>query len=252
MTLKRKIQLMVRSFTIYCRLLGIPATIRFFIEKHVLKVKELKILLKGTGNPIYLRNFTSDLRVFGQLFINEEYKEGVEALRPEVLIDAGANIGLASLYFNRYFPDISIYAFEPENSNYNLLEKNTRLYPNIHIFKKAVWHESRLLSIIKDTSHDSFSVKEAYKSNVENVEGTSINDFLRINNISQIDLLKIDIEGAEYNLFSKNTEWLLKTKTIIVEIHERLHPGSTNFINNLLSDHFEISYCGEYTKYTRR
>ena len=95
------------------------------------------------------------------------------------------------------------------------------------------------------SSHDSFSVKASVdKSSIKMVEAISINDFLAQHQIDTIDLLKIDIEGAELPLFSRNLDWLNKTKIIIVEIHERFNPGSTKYITEMLKSNFSISYTG--------
>jgi FkbM family methyltransferase len=253
MTLDRKIELMISSFKMHAKLLGFLPAVKFFIDKHLVRKKELKIYVKERRYPIYLRNFSSDITIFGQLFINEDYKAGIELLNPKVIIDCGANIGLSALYFTYRFPDAKIYAIEPELSNYNVLQKNIFGYSNIETYRKAIWDETTDLEIIMHTSHDSFSVKASTDhSQIEVVHGISINDFLVQHDIASIDLLKIDIEGAELPLFSRNLNWLDKTKTIILEIHERFNPGSTAFINDLLGNNFTISYTGEYVKYNRK
>ena len=79
-----------------------------------------------------------------------------------VIIDCGANIGLASIYFKFHFPDVKIYAFEPEISNFKMLKKNVANYKDVVVFQKAIWYESANLNLMDHSSHDSFSVKEKF------------------------------------------------------------------------------------------
>lgn len=111
---------MKNSFNTHIKLLGFNNSIIYFIQKHLLKQKDLVVKLKGYKHPVYLRNGTSDTRVFSQLFVGREYLNAIRNINPKVIIDCGANIGLASIYFKFYFPNAKIFAFEPESSNFNM------------------------------------------------------------------------------------------------------------------------------------
>ena len=92
-----------------------------------------------------------------------------------VIIDCGANIGLASIYFKFHFPDVKIYAFEPEISNFKMLKKNVANYKDVFIFQKAIWYESANLNLMHHSSHDSFSVKEKFPGlNLGTIDAISI------------------------------------------------------------------------------
>lgn len=254
MNLKQKVRLRYRSFKIHLKLLGgILKVNKYFFQKHIQRKKQLKLAIRGTKFPIYLRNFTSDINIFAQIFINEEYENGIKELPvPRVIIDCGANIGLAALYFQYRYPSALIYCLEPEHSNYKLLQKNVAPYKNIKIYENAIWHRTEKLFLDLNNQNDSFTTTEINNDTAVAVEAVSLNDFLSRNQIDKVDLLKIDIEGAELPLFQQNIDWIDKVQIIIVEIHERINAGSTEFINKLLSPQFKISYTGEYIKYTRR
>jgi len=254
MTLKQKIILRNRSFKIHISVLGgFWQANKYFFRKHILRKKELTITIKGEKNPIYLRNFTSDIGIFAQIFINKEFEIGIQNLiAPKVIVDCGANIGLATLYFKYTYPNAVIYCFEPEPSNFQLLQKNVAQCSNIKTYEKAVWNETEMLQLNLDSRHDSFFITKNSNDKSIGVQAISLNDFLNESKINKIDLLKIDIEGAELDLFSKNLDWIDKTNVIIVEIHERAIPGLTEHINNLLIKDFHLSYTGEYIKYTRK
>lgn len=77
--------------------------------------------------PFIVRNQTSDVEIFEQIFIRQEYNFTVNK-PPEVIVDAGANVGFASIYFASKYPNSKIIAIEPEESNFRLLKKNTDSY----------------------------------------------------------------------------------------------------------------------------
>ena len=133
-----------------------------------------------------------------------------------------------------------------------MLKKNVAEYKDIVVFQKAIWYESANLNLMDHSSHDSFSVKEKFTGlNPSMVDAISINEIIEQQGISRIDLLKIDIEGAELPLFSDKTEWIDKVNIFIIEIHENINPGSTGFICNLMSKDFLKSESGEYLKFER-
>jgi FkbM family methyltransferase len=64
-----------------------------------------------------------------------------------VIIDAGANIGLSALFFANKYPDAKIFAIEPEETNYKLLELNTKPYNNVCLIKAALWDSVRKIHL---------------------------------------------------------------------------------------------------------
>lgn len=254
MTFLNKIKFWTRSYIRHLNILGgFWKVNKYLFEKHIARKKQLQIPISNKTHRVNLRNHTSDIEIFAQIFINEEYKLGIQNMPPpDVIIDCGANIGLATIYFKHWFPEATIYAFEPAYSNYIQLQKNIAHYNNIKIYNKAIWNETKRLQINLQAPYDSISVTQNYNDKNNMVDAISLDDFLMKNAIDKIDLLKIDIEGAEFPLFSKNLDWIDKTNKIIVEIHEKLNPGSTKYINNLLAPKFTISYTGEYVIYSRK
>lgn len=217
--------------------------IRKFIRKDVLYIiimtlisKILKknwnyqVKVKDIKTPIIMRSLSTDKWVFKQVFVNNEYSFRIKE-QPSVIIDAGANTGMASIYFANKFPDAKIIAIEPENGNYSILLKNTSSYPNITPIKAALWNKEGIISVI-DIGLGSwgFITEEQTNSNTNiddtnSVKAITINSILNRFGIDKIDILKIDIEGAEKEVFSDSAKWLDKTETIIAELHDRMKPG---------------------------
>ncbi|MBT8288946.1 MAG: FkbM family methyltransferase, partial [Bacteroidia bacterium] len=167
------------------------------------------------------------------------------------IIDAGANIGLAAVYFSNRFPDAKIYSIEPESSNLELMRKNIAPYPNVRVIPKALHHSSGLeLQIVDEgigewgfTTRNTGNTAEK-KQVVGTVETVSIDSILEEHEIGILDILKIDIEGAEKPLFEKNyRNWIPRTRCIIVELHDRWYPGCRDSVFRAIDEfnftHFE-------------
>ncbi len=97
--------------------------------------------------PVYLRNTYSDRTMFEQIFLNKEYEVPIN-FSPATIIDLGANVGYASIYFANRFPDAKIFAVEPEENNHQVAVKNTAPYKNITLVKGAVWHKPELINVV--------------------------------------------------------------------------------------------------------
>jgi FkbM family methyltransferase len=119
--------------------------------------------------PFRLRIPSSDIPVFKQIFIDHAYDFRVET-QPEVIVDAGANIGLASIYFANRYPYAKIIAVEPEQSNYELLEDNTAPYPNIIPVQAALWNTNEEINLV-DPGLGKWGYMTALKESPENPPG---------------------------------------------------------------------------------
>lgn len=178
-------------------------------------------------NGITLRQGTSDTFVFKEIFIDECYKDKNNSLNKEsVVIDIGAHIGLFDIYCTNKCGQI--YAYEPHPENFELLEKNiknTKL-ENVKIFNLAVWSEAgKDIAMADNGSGDTaeFSVSmggEKLSGKNHILKTTTIEEIFARNNIEHCDLLKIDVEGAEYNILFSAPEHIYKRiKSIYIEYH---------------------------------
>lgn len=206
---------------------------------------------------IFLRKDTSDVNVFAEIFLFKDYKYNLPFI-PRTIVDAGANVGYASLWFHKKYPDAQIIAIEPEQSNFELLEKNTKEIPNITPLKKGLWSSVTTLEIINESgSKYGFITIEApnSKDGIETTTVTNLLDIFESKGIHEIDIFKIDIEGAEKELFSKNLDtWINRVKIIIIELHEESHPGCTDiFMHAINKFGFELlTVKGENLVYINR
>lgn len=209
-----------------------------FENKSVSTVEKVKDRYKLGIN----RNFSvlvrdqnhSDFKVFQQIFSNGEYESVMHLLKlndsfnePHIVIDAGANIGITSLYLSYYLKNIEVYAIEPDKKNFELLHANCLLPEEgskFVLFNKALAESEGkrfLMSNPEDTQSD--WALRTVESNQGAVEGITVGEIIEQYSLPYISLLKIDIEGAERFIFRFETDlsFLKKTYIIAIEIHDQ-------------------------------
>lgn len=190
----------------------------------------------GENKVIKLRKPpSSDFDVFKQIFYWKEYLPVVkcyqEHYKPEAnlklnILDCGSNIGLTSLFFLDYFPGSRIIAIEPQlgnfkNLTFNLDQSNVSQVVKI---RGAIWSKNKQIKIVRDfrdKSDWSFRVEETDET--DSIKAFSIKQIMRDHSIEFIDILKIDIEGAEKEMFTSNDvdlDFLNVTRCLAIEIHD--------------------------------
>ncbi|MEQ1751190.1 MAG: FkbM family methyltransferase [Prosthecobacter sp.] len=178
-----------------------------------------------------------DIGTWDEVFITEDWRIGSFSSMPQapVIVDVGANIGLTAAYFSEHFPDAKIIAIEPENSNFDRLCRNTGKYKNITAIKAALWHRDAPVNLANpnDTSV-SFCCVDTDDS-IGQIQGITVPELMRRCGLSEIDFLKLDIEGAELELFKGDTTWLPAVRLIGIEFHERKAPGCIEAFENATS-----------------
>jgi FkbM family methyltransferase len=200
---------------------GLYYFIKLWFKKGIISIK-----IDNIKYPLFLRGRTTDINVFEEVIMNKAYNLTFINRTPNVIIDCGANIGLTSIFFSNLYPESKIICVEPETSNFNLLQKNIEQYPNIKAIKAGVWNKKTFLKIDNpEEGNWGFIVSET-TNNEDGIRAVSIDEIMELENISQIDILKMDIEGSEYEVFDINYQkWIDKFDNLIIEYHERFKPG---------------------------
>lgn len=185
---------------------------------------------------IKIRNGGSDIRVFKQIFFDEVYNFFPQEFDPKIIVDAGSNVGYSPIWFSKKFPRAKVIAIEPEKENFKILKANSIKYPNVNCIEKALWYEKTILKIFDSGSGSwGFQTHKVEDKKDGNVETITIQEILNKMDASQIDLLKIDIEGAEFELFKFNADkWLNYIKMIMIETHDNKKPGCTAIIDQMV------------------
>lgn len=215
---------------------GLLAFLKIAILKRIPGSNDRVIGVKipQSSSPVLMRPKTTDANVFWQVFVEGDYDFPID-FEPTVIVDAGAHIGYASLYMLHRFPQVKIIAVEPEPSNAALYGKNLATRPNVTLHQAALWRDNTHLNIENpDADSWSFRVEES-NDDSQGVKAITVMDILA--DTGHIDILKLDIEGAEKELFSGDSNWLDKVKMVILELHEKYAPGCTELIHGVLTQH---------------
>jgi len=184
-------------------------------------------------HPIYIRSIKSDELMFEQVFADKQYDIKVP-IDPQIIIDLGSNVGYASILFANRFPQAKIFALEPEENNFAVAQKNVQPYYNITLVRGAVWNKPEHINIV-DSGHGEAAFMIEPGEGEHPVRAYTITEIMQLIGISHIDILKIDIEGSEKEIFETGFEnWVPLTKIIIVETHDRYKPGSSKAIFNAI------------------
>jgi len=101
------------------------------------RTPELKVYLTSLKRHVVLRRGTSDIWCLQNVLLDHEYNTPFP-VDPKVIIDAGANIGMATLFFTHKYPRAKIVAIEPEASNFAILSKNCSGLPNVTLTNAAL------------------------------------------------------------------------------------------------------------------
>lgn len=133
------------------------------------------------------------------------------------IIDAGANIGLAIIYFKRMYPDAEIVGFEPDDKVFRTLQKNiaTFKFKNVTLINKALWNEETVLNFYAEGADGGRIAKSVDRNNLIEIQTVRLRNYLN----RPVDFLKIDIEGAETKVLSDCADLLSNVERIFVEYH---------------------------------
>lgn len=215
------------DFIILDRSKSICSTFIRCLKENNILVNEKVLDLKGIRIPNFLNGFNEKIMkvflteccdlilpyIFNEYSEVDEgpYEEGVFKVQlGDIVFDCGANLGLFSaIVANRAS---QVFAFEPIPKSIALLKETQRLYTNINICNLAV---SDIIGKVQMVSEDSLGQNRIVRSSLDrsnnliDVDSTTIDDFVRENNIERVDFIKADIEGSERKLL-KGAKKVLK------------------------------------------
>jgi FkbM family methyltransferase len=222
--------------------------------------------LRGHTSEISLREGTSDWLTFDQIFVNEDYNLKVLKKYPELLalykdaclkgtpliVDAGANIGLSSLYFHHIWPESQIVAIEPSEENFAVLSRNTQNLPHFQALLAGIASKGLRLKLVDpDAEHNAFTTELLEPGSEGGITAVTVPELLQKFPPEKgfcPFILKIDIEGAEADLFSENVDWIKAFPILIIELHDWLYPGkgtTRNFLRAISAEDRDFIYLGE-------
>lgn len=174
------------------------------------------------GGTLRFYNRYELIHSIDDIFLGNIYKINFPAGHKPLIIDCGANIGLSVIYFKKQYPGAKVIAFEPDSTNFDLLTANvaSQHLQDVALHKQAVWTANTQLQFYNEGSMSSRIGDAVTNSGVEshsmvNVDATRLYDWLA----GPVDLLKIDIEGAEYAVIKDIESRLHLVQYLFLEYH---------------------------------
>ena len=205
--------------------------------------------------PLEVRRGTTDISVYHQVFLLQEY--ACCATDPAFILDCGANVGYTSAYLLTRFPKAELMAVEPDPGNYEQLVRNLAPYGSrARVIRGAVWsHSTRPGMAAPDYrggGEYARQVRECGPDEPDTFPAFGIDDLLSAAGRDRVDLLKMDIEGAEAVVFGRGHEsWIDRVGTMAVELHDDSSFGPATEIVTRATRGFTATRSGELTYYSR-
>ncbi|MCL2453269.1 MAG: FkbM family methyltransferase [Alphaproteobacteria bacterium] len=215
----------LKKAMMYLSLFGSRGLIKRVLNRLSVGSNEFDAPIPSSAKKIFLRLGTTDVEAFEHVFINDEYGFSL-ARQPSIIIDAGANVGMSAVYFTLRYPMAKIVAIEPEPSNFAMLEKNAQLFPQISPINAALWNREGLVHL-KYSGGGLWGTQTTgcQAATGTPVPATTLQALMQKLGIRYVDLLKVDVEGAECEIFKDATPWINRVGVICAELHDRVRPG---------------------------
>ena len=219
----------------------------------------------GLAGPVWLRDSVADHATFWQCMTQAQYEfdafpqsvrllqsydDALRAGRAPLIIDCGANIGLASVWYANRLPRARIISIEPDAGNFAVLQKNIAPYAGrITALQGGVWPRSAHLRISNpDGGSAAFRVEELSAVQPGALRGYSMDEVCALAGDDSPLIVKIDIEGAQGALFAENTAWVGRTGLVALELDDWQMPWrgtSRSFFKCLSQYPFDYLLGGE-------
>ena len=253
----------------YIRAFGWLVGIRLLLAMHRANVKQCDHVrawkIPGYQAVIHLRDTVSDHATFFQCIVRNQYAfnsfpQGRELQqsyeievsrgRQPLIIDCGGNIGLSTVWYAQQMPLARIVVVEPDLNNFNLLKRNVAIYgKRVTVIHGGVWDRPANLQILNPESGSAaFRVAELLTDSQIGLRAYSIDELCVLGGGGDPFIVKLDIEGAQAQVFRSNTDWTKRTRLIALELDDWLMPWkgtSRPFFLELANQPFDYLIAGE-------
>ena len=204
---------------------------------------DLTLRIGARGQGIRIRIRVEDIFVLNEMFLERQYKLSRPLPEGATIIDAGANVGLSALWFLSQCPDAKLHAFEPDRGNFGLLKANIGSQAAVTLWQKALGATDGQITLWTSEfgamhstvqCQDLMPNAQSYK-----VPQISLGSYLEASGIERVDLMKLDVEGAEIEVLKGLGNRLQRINVIVGEMHETL-ADEAEFYGMLTDAGFEI------------
>jgi FkbM family methyltransferase len=172
--------------------------------------------------------------------------EEVGGYKIKTILDCGANIGDETMRFALHHPSAEIISVEADPENYKILNSNFQDVSRVTAVNAAVWDSDTELYVFKNPNGNPESSWVSEKPSATPIKALQIQSLINLRGWKEIDILKLDVEGAEKQIFSGNTEWLKCVNCLIFEVPDSDAPGTTQLIfEKIKESHWNATAIGE-------
>ncbi len=200
-----------------------------FLEPHLprlrtAKVRQIRVSTNVGIRTIHLRENGSDIFTFYEIFLKQVYRRALPLVSGATVVDLGANIGMTSLWLATQARDVRVIAVEPEESNVDLLRRNVA-DDRVEVVRAAVAATSGSVSLLVgspsghrvegDTSTAGADVAGA----VQLVDAIDPDELVNRYGLERVHVLKVDIEGAEDEVFRTSWSLIDRAELVLMEVH---------------------------------
>jgi len=200
--------------------------------RHLPRFTPSKVTVEGQN--ITIPDNASFLFMYEEIFNQEIYKFKSQSDRPYI-IDGGANIGLATIYFKTLFPQAKVIAFEPDEKIFEYLRYNIAVFEfdQVQLIQKGLWKEEKEITFWSEGADGGRLNTSATDITNTSIQVTSLRSFLQ----EPVDFLKLDIEGAEVEVLSNIADLLFNVDHLFIEYHSFVgKPQQFSVIINILTE----------------
>ncbi len=187
------------------------------------------------GKMLQLVDASTYLTLVNEIFVEEIYKFQASTNKP-IILDCGANIGLATIYFKNLYPDSMIYSYEPDPFIFETLKFNIESFnfKGVSLFNKAISNHDGFCEFVSDGSLSGMISADSNASLIS-VKAARLKNIL--GGFSKIDFLKIDIEGHEDVVMDDIADELPKVQYLFLEYHSFINkPQNLGHILQMITD----------------
>lgn len=216
--------------------------------------------VKISDHKVTLRTKSTDLEVAVEN-LGKEFELPLSYLSQDFdgfVIDAGGYIGTSALMFASHLPHSKIISLEPSPENYRMLKENIRKYANITAINAALCLDKTKPRTLRDRGTGAWGytivdhpADAADAGALSSCEVVSMDQIIKDYG-PNIGLMKLDIEGGEYELLQNSDDWLPHVEVLVIELHERIVPGIEDLFQTACSERDNFPLDGEKVMSVRR
>jgi FkbM family methyltransferase len=176
--------------------------------------------LNTLGEGIRLRSHTTDISVLAEINDGHTLSELPAGLKPETIVDLGANIGLSYRWLRGRYPDARFVCVEPDPGNLEILRANVNSAGGAcTVVGACIGGHARKATLTTADGEWGFRIADVEDPAQGDTDVVTMTQVLESASIDRIDVLKCDIEGAEVELFDDCRSWINRVDNIVIECH---------------------------------